>query len=72
MRITSASATPIDIRLSESLPTGAGGIGDRGGMRVTITAEDSASSKVGIVIVYRAADDGQVPRVQSNAPADFV
>ena len=40
MRITSASATPIDIRLSESLPTGAGGIGDRGGMRVTITAED--------------------------------
>lgn len=36
MRITRASSTPIDIRLNESVPTGAGSIGDRGGMRVTI------------------------------------
>lgn len=40
MRITSASATPIDIRLSEAVPTGAGGIGDRGGMRITVGAGD--------------------------------
>ncbi len=38
MRITNASSTPIDIRLNESVRTGAGSIGDRGGMQVAITA----------------------------------
>ncbi len=40
MRITRASSTPIDIRLNESVPTGAGSIGDRGGMAVTIETDD--------------------------------
>lgn len=39
MRISSATTTPIDIRLSASLKTGAGSIGDRGGLRVTVTAD---------------------------------
>lgn len=39
MRITTANSTPIDIRLNESVRTGAGSIGDRGGMQVTIEAE---------------------------------
>lgn len=39
MRITNASATPIDIRLNDSVPTGAGSISDRGGMRVEIEAD---------------------------------
>lgn len=39
MKITSASTTPIDIRLSASVRTGAGSIGDRGGVRVTIEAD---------------------------------
>ncbi len=39
MRITSANATPIDIRLNDTVSTGAGSIGDRGGIRVTIHAE---------------------------------
>lgn len=40
MRITRASSTPIDIRLNESVPTGAGSIGDRGGMQVTVETDD--------------------------------
>lgn len=40
MRITSANSTAIDIRLNESVRTGAGSIGDRGGMRITLEAGD--------------------------------
>ena len=39
MHVTSAKTTPIDIRLSSSVQTGAGSIGDRGGVRVTIEAD---------------------------------
>ena len=40
MRITSANSTPIDIRLNESVRTGAGSIGDRGGMQVTVVTDE--------------------------------
>ena len=39
MRIKKASATPIDIRLTDTVPTGAGSISDRGGLRVTIVVD---------------------------------
>ncbi len=49
MRITRASSTPIDIRLNESVPTGAGSIGDRGGMQVVVVAhDDTVGELVGI------------------------
>lgn len=38
MKINRAHCTSIDIRLTDSVPTGAGSISDRGGMRVTIEA----------------------------------
>ncbi len=40
MRITRASSSPIDIRLSASVRTGAGSIGDRGGIRISVETED--------------------------------
>ena len=40
MKLASAIASPIDIRLTETVPTGAGGIGDRGGLRLLITTSD--------------------------------
>lgn len=40
MKIASASASPIDIRLTETLTTAAGGIGDRGGLRLMVHVED--------------------------------
>lgn len=40
MKLATATASPIDIRLTEALPTGAGGIGDRGGLRLLITTND--------------------------------
>jgi len=39
MQIISAEATTIDIRLTESLNTGAGGVGDRGGLQVRIKTD---------------------------------
>ena len=38
MQITSAESTTIDIRLTETLTTGSGGIGDRGGLQVRVRA----------------------------------
>jgi len=40
VKLASSTASPIDIRLTETVPTGAGGIGDRGGLRLLITTED--------------------------------
>ncbi len=40
MKLATAIASPIDIRLTETVPTGAGGIGDRGGLRLLITTND--------------------------------
>lgn len=40
MKIATATASPIDIRLTETVPTGAGGVGDRGGLRLLISTED--------------------------------
>ena len=40
MKLASAIASPIDIRLTETVPTGAGGVGDRGGLRLLITTSD--------------------------------
>ncbi len=42
MKIASATASPIDIRLTETLTTAAGGIGDRGGLRLMVLVEDGA------------------------------
>lgn len=39
MQISEADATTIDIRLTESLTTGAGGIGDRGGLQVRVQTD---------------------------------
>lgn len=39
MKIVDAEASSIDIRLTESLTTAAGGIGDRGGLRLTIKTD---------------------------------
>lgn len=41
MKLASASASPIDIRLTETVATGAGGVGDRGGLRLLITTDDN-------------------------------
>ncbi len=40
MQISSASSTTFDIRLTETLTTGAGGIGDRGGLSVELRGSD--------------------------------
>jgi len=40
VKLASSTASPIDIRLTETVPTGAGGIGDRGGLRLMITTTD--------------------------------
>ena len=40
MKLATAIASPIDIRLTETVPTGAGGVGDRGGLRLLITTND--------------------------------
>ena len=40
MRIVSSETSSIDIRLTEALTTATGGIGDRGGIRLTITTDD--------------------------------
>ena len=37
MKLASSTASPIDIRLTQTVPTGAGGVGDRGGLRLLIT-----------------------------------
>lgn len=39
MKIVSSETSSIDIRLTESLTTASGGIGDRGGVRLTITTD---------------------------------
>ena len=39
MQISEADSTTIDIRLTESLATGAGGVGDRGGLQVRISTD---------------------------------
>lgn len=41
MKIASSETSSIDIRLTESLTTAAGGIGDRGGIRLTVTTNSS-------------------------------
>lgn len=43
MKIVSSQTSSIDIRLTESLTTAAGGIGDRGGVRLTITTETGST-----------------------------
>jgi len=42
MKIASASASPIDIRLTETLTTSSGGIGDRGGLRLMVHVDGGA------------------------------
>ena len=42
MKITLAEATTIDIRLTASLTTGAGGVGDRGGLQVRLHTDTGA------------------------------
>ncbi len=43
MKIVSSETSSIDIRLTESLTTATGGIGDRGGVRLTITTDGETS-----------------------------
>ena len=43
VKIVSSETSSIDIRLTESLTTASGGIGDRGGVRLTITTSNGLS-----------------------------
>ncbi len=43
MKIVSSETSSIDIRLTESVTTASGGIGDRGGVRLTITADNEST-----------------------------
>ena len=45
MVISTAEATTIDIRLIESLATGAGGIGDRSGLQLRVQTEDGLTGR---------------------------
>lgn len=40
MKLASSTASPIDIRLTETVPTGAGGVGDRGGLRLLMSTAE--------------------------------
>ena len=42
MKLARATADPIDIRLNETLTTGAGGVGDRGGLRLMLVTDQGA------------------------------
>ena len=45
MKLASSIASPIDIRLTQTVPTGSGGVGDRGGLRLLIT---TTSGQIGL------------------------
>ena len=45
MQISNASSSPFDIRLTESLTTGSGGIGDRGGIAVEVTTASGLTGR---------------------------
>lgn len=63
MKIISSETSSIDIRLTETLTTAAGGVGDRGGVRIALTTDDGGTG-----LGETAPIPGQVgPRLEAIA-----
>lgn len=68
MKIVSSETSSIDIRLTESLTTAAGGIGDRGGIRLTI-ATDSSITGMGETAPIPGIDGPRLEAIASEIDA---